>query len=88
MVGHNHNSSSCLELLPQNRQCSNIIVLFAEVKPLHIRGVAFILAAIRAGIQQYPALCCGEPGSDTPLNTGRGGMENKKLVFKEASATK
>ena len=50
--------------------------------------MAFILAAIRAGIQQYPALCCGEPGSDTPLNTGRGGMENKKLVFKEASATK
>ena len=49
------------------------IILFAEVKPLHIRVVAFILAAIRAGIQQYPALCCGEPGSDTPLNTGRGG---------------
>ena len=39
----------CLVLLPQNRQCSNIIVLFAEVKPLHIRVVAFIFAGVRAG---------------------------------------
>ena len=73
MVGHNIIIQ--VHALYCYRQCNNIIVLlfiFAEVKPLHIRVVAFILAAIRAGIQQYPALCCGEPGSDTPLNTGRG----------------
>ena len=72
MVGHNSSSLPCIVTAESSVQCNNIIVLFAEVKPLHIRVVAFIFAAIRAGIQQYPALCCGEPGSDTPLNTGRG----------------